>query len=240
MDQLSDAARSIRSWRICCRVTPRPLSAAVPIRRPVMRSALPPRVASALSRGWWRRPARRPIRTCTRWSHRQAPYDAEAARDEMRSIGSAALSGTLHRFVLGEFSPRRDPNDWWGEPSDAMIGSTLVRALTETPAGDTGVSGKRRDSAEPNATVQVNVQRSDETPAVWSGWWRIRCRAPRTVITRARRARSTCRYTAPTSRSRCSHERGSRRPRRPDRRRARGRLSTCRRNGSLHLTTCGA
>lgn len=82
---------------------------------------------------------------------------------EMRSIG---LARYLERSQIVRSSEnfRLDviPNDWWGEPLDAMIGSTLVRALTQRLPGSTVYLENGAISAEPNATVQVNVQRLDQ------------------------------------------------------------------------------
>ena len=57
------------------------------------------------------------------------------------------------------------PNDWWGEPLDAMIGRTLARALTQRLPGSTVYSESGAISAEPDATVQGNVQRLDQDAA---------------------------------------------------------------------------
>jgi uncharacterized protein len=54
-------------------------------------------------------------------------------------------------------------NDWWGEPLDAMIGRTLARALAQRLPGSTVYLENGAISAEPAATVQVNVQRLDQT-----------------------------------------------------------------------------
>ena len=53
-------------------------------------------------------------------------------------------------------------NDWWGEPLDAMIGRTLAHALTQRLPGSTVYLESGAISAEPDATVQVNVQRLDQ------------------------------------------------------------------------------
>jgi hypothetical protein len=81
---------------------------------------------------------------------------------EIRSIG---LARYLERTQIVRSSEnfRLDviPNDWWGEPLDAMIGSTLVRALTQRLPGSTVYLENGAISAEPDSTVQVNVQRLD-------------------------------------------------------------------------------
>jgi uncharacterized protein len=53
-------------------------------------------------------------------------------------------------------------NDWWGEPLDAMIGRTLERGLTQRLPGSTVYLENGAISAEPDATVQVNVERLDQ------------------------------------------------------------------------------
>jgi uncharacterized lipoprotein YmbA len=82
---------------------------------------------------------------------------------EIRSIG---LARYLERSQIVRSSEnfRIDviPNDWWGEPLDAMIGTTLVRALTQRLPGGTVYLENGAISADPDATVQVNVQRLDQ------------------------------------------------------------------------------
>jgi uncharacterized lipoprotein YmbA len=82
---------------------------------------------------------------------------------ELRSIG---LARYLERSQIIRSSEnfRLDvlPNDWWGEPLDTMIGRTLARALTQRLPGSTVYSENGAISAEPDATVQVNVQRLDQ------------------------------------------------------------------------------
>jgi uncharacterized lipoprotein YmbA len=82
---------------------------------------------------------------------------------ELRGIG---LARYLERsqIVRSTENYRLDvlPNDWWGEPLDAMIGRTLARALTQRLPGSTVYLENGAISAEPDATVQVNVQRLDQ------------------------------------------------------------------------------
>ncbi len=82
---------------------------------------------------------------------------------ELRGIG---LARYLERSQIVRSSEnfRLDvlPNDWWGEPLDAMIGRTLARALTQRLPGSTVYLESGAISAEPDATVQVNVQRLDQ------------------------------------------------------------------------------
>jgi hypothetical protein len=82
---------------------------------------------------------------------------------ELRSIG---LARYLERSQIVRSSEnfRLDviANDWWGEPLDAMIGRTLARALTQRLPGSTVYLENGAISAEPDATVQVNVQRLDQ------------------------------------------------------------------------------
>jgi uncharacterized protein len=54
------------------------------------------------------------------------------------------------------------PNDWWGEPLDAMIGRVLAQALSQRLGGSTVYPENGAISTEPGATVQVNIQRFDQ------------------------------------------------------------------------------
>jgi uncharacterized protein len=82
---------------------------------------------------------------------------------ELRAIG---LARYLERSQIVRSSEnfRLDviPNDWWGEPLDAMIGRTLAHSLTQRLPGSTVYLESGAISAEPDATVQVNVQRLDQ------------------------------------------------------------------------------
>src|SRR3984885_11324840 len=82
---------------------------------------------------------------------------------ELRGIG---LARYLERSQIVRSSEnfRLDviPNDWWGEPLDAMIGRTLAHALTQRLPGSTVYLESGAISAEPDATVQVNMQRLDQ------------------------------------------------------------------------------
>lgn len=53
-------------------------------------------------------------------------------------------------------------NDWWAEPLEAMIGRVLARALAQRLPGSTVFTENGAISAEPAATVQVNIQRLDQ------------------------------------------------------------------------------
>jgi len=82
---------------------------------------------------------------------------------ELRSIG---LARYLERSQIVRSSEGFRlvvlPNDWWGEPLDAMIGRTLARALTQRLPGSTVYLESGAISATPDATVQVDVQRLDQ------------------------------------------------------------------------------
>jgi len=82
---------------------------------------------------------------------------------ELRAVG---LARYLERsqIVRSTENYRLDvlPNDWWGEPLDAMLGRVLVRALARRLPGSTVYVENGAISAEPDATVQVNVQRLDQ------------------------------------------------------------------------------
>jgi uncharacterized protein len=92
------------------------------------------------------------------------PVRRPAARIiEVRSI---SLARYLERSQIVRSSEnfRLDvlANDWWGEPLDAMIGRTLDRALTQRLPGSTVYQENGAISAEPDARVQVNIERFDE------------------------------------------------------------------------------
>ena len=82
---------------------------------------------------------------------------------ELRTIG---LARYLERsqIVRSTENYRLDilPNDWWGEPLDAMLGRVLIRALSQRLPGSTIYLENGAISAEPEATIQVNVQRMDQ------------------------------------------------------------------------------
>jgi len=82
---------------------------------------------------------------------------------ELRSIG---LARYLERSQIVRSSEnfRLDvlSNDWWGEPLDAMIGRTLERALTQRLPGSTVYLENGAISADPDARVQVNIERFDQ------------------------------------------------------------------------------
>jgi uncharacterized lipoprotein YmbA len=82
---------------------------------------------------------------------------------ELRSVG---LARYLERSQIVRSSEnfRLDvlSNDWWGEPLDAMIGRTLSRALAQRLPGSAIYLESGAISAEPDATVQVNIERLDQ------------------------------------------------------------------------------
>ena len=82
---------------------------------------------------------------------------------ELRNVG---LARYLERsqIVRSTENYRLDvlPNDWWGEPLDAMLGRVLIRALSQRLPGSTIYMENGAISADPEATVQVNVQRMDQ------------------------------------------------------------------------------
>jgi uncharacterized lipoprotein YmbA len=85
---------------------------------------------------------------------------------ELRSIGIARYL-ERSQIVRSSENYRLDviPNDWWGEPLDAMIGRTLARALTQRLPGSTVYLETGAISAQPDATVQVDVERLDQDAA---------------------------------------------------------------------------
>jgi uncharacterized lipoprotein YmbA len=82
---------------------------------------------------------------------------------ELRGIG---LARYLERSQIVRSSEnfRVDilSNDWWAEPLDAMIGRVLARALAQRLPGSTVYLENGAISADPDATLQVNVQRLDQ------------------------------------------------------------------------------
>jgi uncharacterized lipoprotein YmbA len=82
---------------------------------------------------------------------------------ELRGIG---LARYLERsqIVRSSENYRLDvlPNDWWGEPLDAMIGRVLIRSLSQRLPGSTVYAENGAISADPDTTLQVNIQRLDQ------------------------------------------------------------------------------
>jgi uncharacterized lipoprotein YmbA len=56
-------------------------------------------------------------------------------------------------------------NDWWGEPLGAMLGRILVTELTQRLPGSTIFLESGAISANPDATVEINVERLDQDAA---------------------------------------------------------------------------
>ena len=86
-----------------------------------------------------------------------------AARNiELRAIG---LPRYLERSQIVRSSEdyRMDvlPNEWWGEPLDAMLARVLVEEIGQRLPGSTVYSEAGAITATPDATVEVNVQRFD-------------------------------------------------------------------------------
>jgi uncharacterized lipoprotein YmbA len=81
---------------------------------------------------------------------------------ELRTIG---LARYLERNQIvrssEDFRIELLHDDWWGEPLDAMLGRVLTRALTQRLPGSTVFAGSGAISADPAATVQVDLQRMD-------------------------------------------------------------------------------
>lgn len=85
---------------------------------------------------------------------------------EIRNVGMARYL-ERSQIVRSSENFRLDvlPNDWWGEPLDALLGRTLARALTQRLAGSTVFLESGAISTPADATVQVNVQRLDQDAA---------------------------------------------------------------------------
>jgi uncharacterized protein len=56
-------------------------------------------------------------------------------------------------------------NDWWGEPLGAMLGRVLVLGLSQRLPGSSVYGESGAISADPNASVGVNIQRLDANKA---------------------------------------------------------------------------
>lgn len=82
---------------------------------------------------------------------------------ELRTVG---LARYLERSQIVRSSEnfRLDvlPDDWWGEPLDAMTGRVLSRALGQRMPGSTVYQESGAISTRPDATLQVNLQRLDQ------------------------------------------------------------------------------
>jgi uncharacterized protein len=81
---------------------------------------------------------------------------------ELRTIGIARYL-ERSQIVRSSENYRLDvlPNDWWGEPLDAMIGRVMVRALSQRLPGSTVYLETSAISAQPDATLRLDVQRLD-------------------------------------------------------------------------------
>jgi uncharacterized protein len=56
-------------------------------------------------------------------------------------------------------------NDWWGEPLAAMLNRVLVAELSQRLPQSTVIADTGAVSAEPGATVTLNIERLDENAA---------------------------------------------------------------------------
>ena len=85
---------------------------------------------------------------------------------ELRTIGLARYL-ERNQIVRSSENFRLDvlPDDWWGEPLDAMTGRVLASALAQRMPGSTVYLENGAISAAPDATVQVNLQRLDQDQA---------------------------------------------------------------------------
>jgi uncharacterized lipoprotein YmbA len=82
---------------------------------------------------------------------------------ELRSVGLARYLERLQIVRSSEnFRLEVLSNDWWGEPLDAMIGRVLTRALSQRLPGSTVYSENGAISADPDVTLQLNIQRLDQ------------------------------------------------------------------------------
>ncbi len=56
-------------------------------------------------------------------------------------------------------------NDWWGEPLPAMLSRVLVEELGQRLPDSVVIADNGAVSAEPDATIELNIQRLDEDAA---------------------------------------------------------------------------
>ncbi len=56
-------------------------------------------------------------------------------------------------------------NDWWGEPLSAMLSRVLVEELGQRLPNSVVIADNGAVSAEPDATIELNIQRLDEDAA---------------------------------------------------------------------------
>ncbi len=56
-------------------------------------------------------------------------------------------------------------NDWWGEPLPAMLSRVLVEELGQRLPNSVVIADNGAVSAEPEATIELNIQRLDEDAA---------------------------------------------------------------------------
>jgi uncharacterized lipoprotein YmbA len=56
-------------------------------------------------------------------------------------------------------------NDWWGEPLGAMLGRILAAELTQRLPGSTVYVESGAVSSDPDATVEINIDRLDQDAA---------------------------------------------------------------------------
>ncbi len=56
-------------------------------------------------------------------------------------------------------------NDWWGEPLGAMLSRVLIEELGQRLPRSTVIADNGAVSAEPDATVELNIERLDEDAA---------------------------------------------------------------------------
>lgn len=103
---------------------------------------------------------------------------------ELRTVGIARYL-ERSQIVRSSENYRLDvlPNDWWGEPLDAMLGRVLSQALSQRLGGALVYVENGAISAEPGATVQINVRRMDQTSSgavVLVAQYAIQRKAPET------------------------------------------------------------
>jgi uncharacterized lipoprotein YmbA len=94
------------------------------------------------------------------------PGTPQAAGPRVVKLRTVSLARFLERpqIVRSSENFRLDvmSNDWWGEPLGAMLGRILVTEVTQRLPGSTVFLESGAISVNPDATVEINIERLDE------------------------------------------------------------------------------
>ena len=93
------------------------------------------------------------------------PGPTRAGAPHTISIRPVALAHYLERSQIVRSSDgyriETLPNDWWGEPLDAMLGRVLVEELSQRLPDSTAYADNGAISARADVAVEINLQRMD-------------------------------------------------------------------------------